>query len=85
MPQDLVPYRRSFNPMPLHQVDVFVSDCNNVCLSQDSQEHDGEGVTVVLHPEQVDQITKWMTEAKEWALRAIDREARHDEHEVSSE
>ena len=55
-------YERSYEPRK-QAINVYVSDKNFVCLKQTDNELGSDDV-VILDPSQVDQVVKWMLEAK---------------------
>lgn len=50
----------------MFQVKVYVSDSGNVCIEQEDPMT--ETFPVLIHPDQVPTIIKWMQEAQEEAL-----------------
>jgi hypothetical protein len=47
----------------IYGVAVYVSDENNVCIKQEYP-NDDESI-IILHPNQVDTVIKWLKEAKD--------------------
>lgn len=47
----------------MQQIKVYVSDESYICISQDH--FGGDDSVIVIHPEQIDLLIKWLKEAKD--------------------
>lgn len=58
-------------PMRMEQVEVFIGWDGHICIATDSDGMTQEPAVIVLCPEQVDLIVKWLKELKPYSERAL--------------
>lgn len=46
----------------MHQLKVYLSDKNYICIEQ--SDYGGDDTIIVIHPDQVDTLIKWLNEAR---------------------
>ena len=78
-------YRMSYRPKPYFQIEIIVPDPETVYLNQEREDLEYGGVTIVLHPDQIECVVKWMLEAKTAAFNAMESKSPDVEPEILSE
>ncbi|MBW8017134.1 MAG: hypothetical protein FVQ82_13190 [Planctomycetes bacterium] len=56
----------------MEELEVYVSEENNVCIKGSYDIHAEVDSIVIMNPEQVDVVIQWLQEAKSEAMQNID-------------